>query len=580
MTEDEYKSLVTAQINQIVDNIFFDTGGKLCDQSIDPPQIASSIRAFGVEVLQGLSEDDLNEFLLTNWIYANYYQNRTSTPVPTAQAQVNSRHFPFKEPFWNDPDRYWRNRFWRYDTQQVQEREQAVLTRGFETRIVTSQQFVEDELIFETFEKENEPLIEEEVKYLSMVFPKFQIGKTEKFVFGKQPLDDDGQGGIIRFYLHLDPTQLTRSIPHILTKINQYFNERLIPFHIKFWSETAGFVRADNMVLYLERRHFFVAGLLLTSLYDDIKKYLDKDRLPYFVREAMPGIGFAKSPQKGEQSFGSTRAKALANAILKLHKNPDVKPVLEHLDEVWGGIQYFYLNPKPSFIYDFSVFEQKNIVLFRDEKEDEFLSAAWSIAKLLCREAIWVAEGQCNWMSYQPIDKDRNGYCLLGVNNGFKGLEGVITFLRALSVLGIRDTVIDYVFEAAKEYFQKNGGEFRITPVAPPLTLFAQQKNIFVLPIEFKSETFSGEVKDIITKEETPDINNYPSIRNVLQQHIMEERPLGNMLDGTDHFCADMRYGLAAYGYVFLRLYDPKRIIRLTEPESGNLNLFPSLNVF
>lgn len=567
MTEQDYKSLVTAQINQIVENIFFDAEGNLCDKSIAPPQIALSIRNFGVEVYQGLSEDDLNEFLLTNWIYANYYQNRADIPVTTVQAQVNSRHFPFKEPFRNDPDTYWRNRFWQYDTR-VQEREQAVLTRGFETRIVTSQQFVEDELVFETFEKDSEPLFEEEIKYLSMVFPKFQIGKTEKFVFGKQPLDDDGQGGIIRIYLHLNTAQLTQSIPSILTKINQYFNERLIPFHIKFWSETASFGRADNMVLYIERRHFFVAGLLLTSLYDDIKKYLTQDRLPYFVREVMPGIGFAKSPQKEEQSFGSTRAKALANAILKLHKNPDVKPVLEYLDGVWGGIQYFNLNPRPSFVYDSSVFEQKKSVLFRDEKEDEFLSAAWYIAKLLCREAIWVANGQCNWMSYQAIDKYRNGYCLLGVNNGFEGLEGVITFLQAFSILGIRDTVIDYVLEAAKEYFQKNTGEFRIMPVAPPITLFAQPKNNLVLPIKFKSEKFKVEVKDIITEKETPDINDYPSMRAVLKQHIMEERPLGNMLDDTDNFCADMRNGLAAYGYVFLRLYDPNHIIRLTELES------------
>jgi HopA1 effector protein family len=578
MTEHEYKSLVTAQINQIVENIFFDADGNLCDQSIAPPQIALSIRKFGIDVIQGLSKDDLNEFLLTNWIYANYYQNRADTPISTTQTQVNSRHFPFKDPLRNTDDSYWRNRFWQYDTQ-VQERERAVLTRGFETRIVSSQQFVEDELVFETFKTPDEPLIEEEVKYLCMVFPKFQIGKTEKFVFGKQPLDDDGQGGIIRIYLHLDAAQLTQSIPRILTKINRNFNERLIPFHLKFWSETSSFVRADNMVLYLERRHFFVAGLLLTSLYDDIKKYLDQDRLPYFVREAMPGIGFAKSPQKGEQSFGSTRAKALANAILKLHKNPDVKPVLKYLDDVWSGIQYFYLNPRPSFIYDFSVFDQQDIVLFRDEKEDEFLSAAWYIAKLLCREAIWVANGQCNWMSYQAIDKDRNGYCLLGVNNGFEGLEGVITFLQAFSILGIRDTVIDYVLEAAKEYFQKNAGEFRIMPVAPPVNLFTQPKRSFILPIEFKSDRFKEEVKDIITEKETPDINDYPSMRAVLKQHIMEERPLGNMLDGTDNFCANMRNGLAAYGYVFLRLYDPTRIIRLTELESGILNLFPSLNL-
>lgn len=560
---ENYKIKITNQINEIVGNIFINDKD-ICDKTASPIQIKDSIGQYKVSIINKLSTKAFNEILLTNWIYARYYHNREKAPL---SSKLNQRHFPFKNLSQKGTDAYWRNRFWRYGNSPRGE-EKVVLIKGHETRIVENEQFVEDEYIFEPSNNTTQPS-DLEIIYLSMIFPKFEINNQEKFLFGLYPFDDDGQGGVIRFYFHLDINNLTIAIPRILVQIRDLFNERLIPFQIKFRSDSGDFARADHFVLYIERRHFYISSLLIKHIYPQIAPFLNQNQLPLFVLEAMPGIGFAKSPSKELLSFGASRSRTIAKAILKKLEDDTKEPVLSYLDKTWGGIENFYLDPHPSFIYNFDILEAYKIAIFQDVKESEELSAAWYLARLLCREAIWVGESQCNWMNYCQIEENSFGYQLLATDTGFEGLESVILFLESFAYVGIQDPVLEHVLASAKRFFKENHGTNKIGRKDESLELFSsflpKPKNIFVSPQVFKSGELKDEIDDIIKNQETPILSPCSILTRIINEHLQFERPIGNRLDGTDNFCANINFGIAGYGYAYLRLYDSKRVTRLCE---------------
>ncbi|WP_159477627.1 T3SS effector HopA1 family protein [Dyadobacter sp. 3J3] len=554
-----YPQEVAAQIDLITSNIKFNTAGQLIDVSENSIELRVAIRAYDVRIVEPLPAADYNELLLLNWIYCKYYQNRGVTPESD---RVDQRHFPFKHMSKEGADAYWRSRFWRFESV-TGKFEGSVLTRGYETRIVSPELYAEDELVFETHQ-ENHVEVLEEAHYLSVMFPKFDIGDSQKFAFGQYPLDDDGQGGIIRFYLHLNIQCLSIAIPFILSKITVCFNDRLIPFQLKFLSKAENFARADHFVLYVERRHFFVAGLLIRNIYDDISTFIDASSLPLFVRKVLPGIGFAKSPYNEQLSFGANRARTIAKSILKkleYPKDPNVLAASVYLGNTWGGLGNFNLNPHPTFAIGFKVFNKTNTPFFQDVDEAETLSAAWYIARLLCREAIWVEEGQCNWMSYQKMTNGRLGYRFLNVDEGLTGLEGVLVFLRAFQDVGIRDAVIEHVLQAGIKFFSANKGALTIkTSVGFALRAIVRSTIVKISPKVFSSKVLKTEIEKVIYQQNPSSISESDILNRIMKNHIQVERPIGNRLDGSDNFCADLQFGLAGYGYAYLRLYDAKRV--------------------
>ena len=308
-------------------------------------------------------------------------------------------------------------------------------------------------------------------------------------------------------------------------------------------------------MLYIERRHFYVASLLITVLHRDIGVFLDNQKLPFFVRQVLPGIGFGSTPHKDSLSFGASRANVIAGAILHQLNGRQGAPVDMYLNQVWGDIGNFYLNPKSPRSYDFSIFGPCDQNLFPDALSSKPLTAAWYIAKLLCREAIWVSHDECNWMNYQLVAHNLYGYRFMDASAGLNGLEGIITFLEAFEALRIQDPIIEKVLRGAREF----GRTTSITnhsnqgPIKPLL-----QKAV-VPPETFKSDV-REEVKSAITEASFQPTMRFPLLNKIISNHIERERPIGNMLDGTDHFCADIRFGFAAYGYAFLRLHDPVTI--------------------
>ncbi|TKT92671.1 T3SS effector HopA1 family protein [Dyadobacter frigoris] len=543
--KEDYKETVIKQIQNITSMITM-VDDELVDLKFTGEKIVNLLRSkYGIEISLTPAHPDFRKIVLTNWIYTHYYQNsgeRAITP------RSEERHFPFDEIFKQGTDGYWRNRFWRYD-QRDQERERPALTRGYETIIAESNQSVEDEIVFECKKGRKGNLIFEEIPFLSISLPKFQFENGYKYVNGKYPLDNAGLASIVRFYFHLKIDTLTVSIPLLILKISDLFNDRLISFRLKFSFTNDEFKRSDHFVLYVERRHFDVAAILIRWLHQEIEPFLD-NRLPFFVKQVLSGIGFGSTPHQQSSSFGVFRSKVIADAILFLLEGNDGRPVREFLDEMWGGLEKFYLNPNSPFVCDFSIFDKSAENLFSATITNKPLAAAWYIARLLCREAIWVSENECNWMNYELLHEKQYGYRLMNVDNGLSGLQGVIKFLESFQKLKIKDPVIKRVLNGAKQFYNSRRTVPRSSGgIAIPPEVFATE----MIPV----------VHSAIQDKQLHPLTEYSLLMDMISKHIEMERPVNNMLDGSDHFCADMRYGYASYGYACLRLHNSISIVEL-----------------
>lgn len=553
MEESEYKILVVSQIEHITSMIGKDGEGDLTDLDFNGEKIVSLLnRKYGIKISISREHPDYHKILLTNWIYSHYYQN---SGAPAVLPRSEQRHFPFDELFQQGTDGYWRNRFWRYDMRD-QEREKPALTRGYETLIAGLSQSVEDDIVFESRTTPTGDLQFEEVQYLSICLPKFEIDKGYKYVNGKYPLDNAGLASIVRLYFKLKVDTLTVSIPFLISKISDLFNDRLVPFRLKFSFSNEEFRRSDHFVLYIERRHFSIAATLIRSLYREVEPFLE-ERLPYFVREVLPGIGFGSTPNKESSSFGVYRSAIIAGAIIFLLDGKNGDPVSIYLDRIWGGLEKFYLNPESPFSCDFSVFHNERGDLFTVTLSNQWLMAAWYIARLLCREAIWVSKSECNWMSYDMLGTSQHGYRFMKVHNGYAGLMGVITFLQAFQLLKIRDATLELVLEGAKRYCIARNNNF------PPLRDIEPASREIIIPPQVFAKDMIKVVHSAIQTKHLGSVNDYKPIADMIKDYIQKERPVGNMLDGSDHFCADMYFGYASYGYACLRLHNPISVVEL-----------------
>ena len=265
------------------------------------------------------------------------------------------------------------------------------------------------------------------------------------------------------------------------------------------------------------------------------------------------------------------RSTIIAVEILKelqSKSNAEPKIIFQNIENTWGGLQCFFLNPKPSFKYSFGIFSE-NIHLVNLSPNSKILKAAIYIANLLCREAIWLSDSTCNWMSYQEI-KDNSGVKKLGysfsnLDGGFNGIEGIFTFLKAFESIDIKDSVIQFVAASACKLWKTSGNQPKIQKLFQSEPSFAISSQVFIQPIEFSSEKFKNEVMGIITGHVSPTVRNSSFLKKAIEEHIDKERPLGNMIDGTDNFHPDLQFGLAGYGYALLRIYAPDKIPALSE---------------
>jgi hypothetical protein len=98
------------------------------------------------------------------------------------------------------------------------------------------------------------------------------------------------------------------------------------PYLLKCPSWAGGYVRADSLVVYLERDRWPGLKSEIRAAAMRARVHLRGSWPPLTLRIA-PGVGFAEDPgSKAQESFGESRCRALAPAVLELLRDPPSSP--------------------------------------------------------------------------------------------------------------------------------------------------------------------------------------------------------------------------------------------------------------
>jgi hypothetical protein len=113
----------------------------------------------------------------------------------------------------------------------------------------------------------------------------------------------------LRFYWNIcAPAAIT-----YIDAVTDILNIRNIPFTTKVLSDAAAYTRSDAAVLYIDRSQLDEVLPLIPLIYEQVKAGI-KAAAPLFVRQLLPGVGFAEDPSNG-MSFGISRSKLIAETL-------------------------------------------------------------------------------------------------------------------------------------------------------------------------------------------------------------------------------------------------------------------------
>ena len=168
-------------------------------------------------------------------------------------------------------------------------------------------------------------------------------------VYGKEISDDFGEA-MIRFYFNLKPAGAIKLIALLTQNLN-------IPFQFKCLKKSNLYTRADAGVLYFDKRFFFEIYPILQDIFIQIEPFL-KPEIPLFTLKIKDGIAFAENPSEENESFGTTRSKLIAEALVKTFFNgTTAENRLEKMRAIIGkqGFDWdnFHLNQDSRFPYRF-----------------------------------------------------------------------------------------------------------------------------------------------------------------------------------------------------------------------------------
>ena len=275
------------------------------------------------------------------------------------------------------------------------------------------------------------------------------------WVFGDKLLTQS-KDEVIRFYFNLLP--IKEGILFLVQEIEKRFNDAQIPFEYKCRVSTIKYDRSDVGVLYLEKKHFYVASILINEIYLlGNKNNFFGSETPYFTKKIYNGLGFAEEPYT-EESFGVNRsrfvAKALINNDVWKDKNKDkwVESIINNFEELGFDLNRIYCNPDSIFAYDFCLFnvnpldseEKVNI-----EAYGIYFKIARKLAFILCSEALWLTKEKCTWAT---VKLDQMDEIQFEVVDKVERLE-IIFFLKCIYEYS-GDKILKLTIDAALNDFE------------------------------------------------------------------------------------------------------------------------------
>lgn len=162
--------------------------------------------------------------------------------------------------------------------------------------------------------------------------------------------------GLVRFYFNAQPAGSVALVKHL----SHHFNLYQIPFQFKCLNQPALYNRTDAAVLYISKNYADFAWECMARFYPSIQELLYPS-LPYFTKLLAPGIGFAENPNGEKESFGQSRSKLIAEAIVQSHAQQKPKPewkaaILENIKKKGLDPKQFHLNANSHYPYHFAQF--------------------------------------------------------------------------------------------------------------------------------------------------------------------------------------------------------------------------------
>jgi len=118
----------------------------------------------------------------------------------------------------------------------------------------------------------------------------------------------------VRVYFHLTAAG---AVP-LVGRSTRLLNAAGVPFELKVVDHPTGFVRADAGVLYLVEPDFVRVRPALRELARACRPHL-REEVPAFTRQLAPGVAVGEHDPRLGASFGSTRCRLLAEAIVDAH---------------------------------------------------------------------------------------------------------------------------------------------------------------------------------------------------------------------------------------------------------------------
>jgi Lanthionine synthetase C-like protein/HopA1 effector protein family len=273
-------------------------------------------------------------------------------------------------------------------------------------------------------------------------YPKDLFGMSPGFymALSDNPFDSEAPDGLVRLYWNL---RSEGAVPFV-SLATSLLNSDSCRFRLKVVHDPAGFSRCDAGVIYVPKSSYSSALTHVEELYSHICQFL-KPMEPAFTKRLAPGLGLAEDPGQGNESFGMSRCRVLASALIHAHETmccgteERTNAVLRYFAQSGIELEKPYLNSGSVDSYEFVVPDPKparaivqSPVLGKTTLGD-FRDTAVEIGERILRDAFW-HEGACNWLGAEPTDGQANGritYKTLGPDL-YGGTAGVGVFFSDL----------------------------------------------------------------------------------------------------------------------------------------------------
>lgn len=128
------------------------------------------------------------------------------------------------------------------------------------------------------------------------------------WAFGETVSDYEPGQSTLRTYWNIQ----AEGAPRLMEALTRDLNRFQVPFRFKCLNHASHFPRRDAAVLYIHRRHYPIAAMLVERVYGEVRQWLNEGT-PLFTKPLSHGLALAEDPG---HSFGNHRCDILATAMV------------------------------------------------------------------------------------------------------------------------------------------------------------------------------------------------------------------------------------------------------------------------